>query len=124
MPAFLYTPLSAIACLLIAALLAGAAPFLFEHGSQQWQGDILRFLFNPWIVSGMATYLTVTLFFTTAFRLGSTMRVLYPIYATIFIRTAVIAWLLHRDPIKPVHLLGMALLMTGIVLMSSLQSRS
>ncbi len=58
-------------------------------------------------------------FFTYAFRLGGTVRVLYPIYATMFIWAAIIAWLLHGDPIRPVHVLGMGLLLTGIVLMTA-----
>lgn len=112
------TPLLAIGSVLVASLLGAIAPFLFEYGSKQMQGRILEFLTNPWIIAGMATYLTVMVFFTYAFRLGGTVRVLYPVYASTFIWAALIAWLRHGTPIEPIHAGGMVLLMAGIVCMS------
>ncbi len=112
------TPLAAIGTILVAAVLAGAAPFLFEYGSRRWQGGVIDFVLNPYIIGGMATYVIVMLLFTYAFKSGGTVRVLYPIYASTFIWAAVIAWLLQGDPIRPIHLAGMVLLMTGIVCMS------
>jgi uncharacterized membrane protein len=112
------TPLLAIGSVMIASVLGAIAPFLFEHGSKQLQGRIVDFVLNPYIIAGMATYLTVMVFFTYAFRLGGTVRVLYPVYATTFIWAAVFAWLRHGTPIEPVHMGGMALLMAGIVCMS------
>ena len=112
------TPLLAVGSVLIAAVLGAIAPFLFEHGAKQLQGRIVDFVTNPYIIAGMATYLTVMVFFTYAFRLGGTVRVLYPIYATTFIWAAVFAWLRHGTPVEPVHMGGMALLMAGIVFMS------
>jgi hypothetical protein len=76
------TPLLAIGSVLIASILGAIAPFFFEHGSRQLQGRVVDFVLNPWIIGGMATYLTVMVFFTYAFRLGGTVRVLYPIYAS------------------------------------------
>lgn len=112
------TPLLAIGSVLIASLLAGAAPFLFEYGAKNTQGKVIAFITSPYIIGGMMMYVTVMVFFTYAFRLGGTVRVLYPIYATMFIWAAIIAWLLHGDPIQPIHMAGMALLITGIVLMT------
>lgn len=112
------TPLVAVGSVLIASVLGAIAPFLFEHGAKQLQGRIVDFVTNPYIIAGMATYLTVMVFFTYAFRLGGTVRVLYPIYATTFIWAAVFAWLRHGTPVEPVHMGGMALLMAGIVCMS------
>jgi uncharacterized membrane protein len=112
------TPLLAIGSVLIASILGAIAPFLFEHGSKQLQGRIVDFVMNPWIITGMATYLTVMVFFTYAFRIGGTVRVLYPIYATTFIWAAVIAWLRHGNPVEPIHAGGMVLLLAGIVCMS------
>ena len=112
------TPLLAIGSVLIASFLGAVAPFFFEHSSRQLHGRVLDFVLNPWIVAGMATYLTVMVFFTYAFRIGGTVKVLYPIYATTFIWAAVIAWMRHGTPIEPIHMGGMGLLMAGIVLMS------
>jgi len=114
----LNTPPLAIGSVLIASLLGGIAPFLFEHGSKQLQGRIMDFVLNPYIIAGMTTYLAVMVFFTYAFRLGGSVKVLYPIYATTFIWAAVFAFFRHGSPIEPIHMAGMALLMAGIVCMS------
>ena len=68
----LKTPLLALASVLVASLLGAVAPFFFEHGSKQWQGRVVDFVLNPWILAGMTTYLAVMVFFTYAFRLGGT----------------------------------------------------
>lgn len=112
------TPLLAIGSVLIASFLAGAAPFLFEYGAKQADGRVVAFVTNPHIIAGMLTYLTVMAFFTYAFRLGGTVRVLYPVYASMFIWAAIIAWLLHGNPIQPIHVAGMVFLMIGIICMS------
>jgi uncharacterized membrane protein len=112
------TPLLAIASVLVAALLGAIAPFFFEHGSKQWQGRVADFVMNPWILAGMATYLAVMVFFTYAFRLGGTVRVLYPLYATTFIWAALIAMFHHGAPVALIHVGGMALLVAGIIAMS------
>ena len=114
----LNTPILAIASVLIASVLGGIAPFLFEHGSKQLTGRITDFVLNPYIIAGMATYLAVMVFFTYAFRIGGSVKVLFPIYATTFIWAAVIAFFHHGSPIEPIHMAGMALLMVGIVCMS------
>lgn len=112
------TPLLAVASVLVAALLGAIAPFFFEHGSKQWQGRVADFLLNPWILAGMATYLAVMVFFTYAFRLGGTVRVLYPVYATTFVWAAVIALLYQGAPVTAIHVGGMVLLLAGIVAMT------
>ncbi len=112
------TPLLAIASVLVAAVLGAIAPFFFEHGSKQWQGRVVDFVLNPWILAGMVTYLAVMVFFTYAFRLGGTVKVLYPIYATTFIWAALIAMFHQGSPIEPIHVGGMVLLVAGIAAMS------
>ena len=112
------TPMLAIASVLVASLLAGIAPFFFEHGSKQLQGRVIDFVLNPWVLAGMATYVAVMVFFTYAFRLGGTVKVLYPVYASTFIWAALIAALHQGAPIEWIHVGGMVLLLTGIVFMS------
>jgi drug/metabolite transporter (DMT)-like permease len=112
------TPLLAIASVLVAALLGAIAPFFFEHGSKQWQGRVVDFVLNPWILAGMTTYLAVMVFFTYAFRLGGTVKVLYPIYATTFIWAALVAMFHQGAAIEPIHIGGMVLLLAGVVCMS------
>ncbi len=112
------TPLLAIASVLVAAVLGAIAPFFFEHGSKQWQGRVVDFVLNPWILAGMVTYVAVMVFFTYAFRMGGTVKVLYPLYATTFIWAALIALFHHGAPIELVHVGGMVLLVAGVVAMS------
>ena len=114
----LKTPLLALASVLVASLLGAVAPFFFEHGSKQWQGRVVDFVLNPWILAGMTTYLAVMVFFTYAFRLGGTVKVLYPIYATTFIWAALVAMFHHGAAIEPIHVGGMVLLLAGVVCMS------
>lgn len=112
------TPLLAIASVLVAAVLGAIAPFFFEHGSRQWQGRVFDFVLNPWILAGMLTYVAVMVFFTYAFRMGGSVKVLYPLYATTFIWAALIAMFHQGAPIEPVHIGGMVLLVAGVVAMS------
>lgn len=112
------TPLPAILYILGAALLAAIGPFLFHLGSKSGKDGAVGFLTNPYILAGMVVYLIVMGLFTHAFRLGGTVRVLYPLYATTFIWAALMAWAFHGQPIQPVHILGMLLLILGIACMS------
>jgi multidrug transporter EmrE-like cation transporter len=59
------------------------------------------------------------LLFSHAFQRGGTVAVLYPIYASTFIWAAVMAWAIYGQPIRPVHVGGMILLVVGIVCMSA-----
>ena len=67
----------------------------------------------------MLCYVLVMFLFTYGFRRGGTVAVLYPVYATTFIWAAVMGRVFHAQPIRPVHLLGMALLVAGIACMGS-----
>ena len=113
----LKTPMVSILCVLIASVLGAAGQFLFKAASGQTRAGILSVLKSPWAIAGMLCYVTVMLLFTHAFRKGGTVTVLYPIYASTFIWAAVMALLLYGDPIKPIHVLGMVLLVGGMFLM-------
>ena len=113
----LKTPLLAIASVLVASLLGAIAPFFFEYGSKQLHGRVGDFLLNPWILAGMTTYVAVMVFFTYAFRLGGTVKVLYPIYASTFIWAALLALLFQAIPIRPINIAGMGFLVVGMFLM-------
>jgi uncharacterized membrane protein len=112
------TPLLAILSVLAASILGAAGQFLIEYGARHGKSGVLGFLTNPYILSGMAGYLLVMVLFTHAFRIGGTVRVLYPIYASTFIWAALIAWAGYHQPVQPVHAIGMILLITGMICMS------
>jgi multidrug transporter EmrE-like cation transporter len=113
----LRTSLASILLVLLAAVLGAGGQFLFKHASQGKTG-LIGVLLSPWALAGMLCYVTVMVLFTTSFRLGGSVRVLYPLYASTFIWAAVLSLILFGHPIRPIHGLGMVLLIVGIVCMS------
>ncbi len=114
----LKTPLQSILLVVAASVLGAVGQYLFQYGATHGKPGLGRFFTNPYILLGMGGYLAVMALFTQAFKLGGTVRVLYPIYATTFIWAAVIAALRYSDAIQPLHVAGMVLLLGGIVCMS------
>jgi len=112
------TPLIAIVGVLVASLLGAAGQFLFKLASSRGGGAALGFLGTPWAFLGLACYVAVMLLFSLAFRRGGSVTVLYPVYASTFIWAAVMAWLLYGQPIRPIHVAGMLLLVAGMICMS------
>ena len=112
------TPLLPIVCVLVASILGAVGQFLFQVGAKQGKGGIVGFITNPFILLGMGGYIAVMVLFTQAFKLGGTVRVLYPLYATTFIWAALIAWLQYDQAIQPIHVAGMILLIVGMICMS------
>ena len=55
--------------------------------------------------------------FIAAFKRGGALSVLYPIYASSFIFSAIGAWWLYSEPIRPANVAGMGLLVAGMFLM-------
>jgi multidrug transporter EmrE-like cation transporter len=111
------TPLSAILLMLTAAVLGAVGQYMYKTGTLQAGEARWSWLWNPWILAGMACYLAVMFLFTRAFRAGGAVTVLYPVYASTFIWAALIALVFYGQPIRSVHVLGMALLIAGIYLM-------
>jgi multidrug transporter EmrE-like cation transporter len=97
---------------------AGAAVWSLTITAHNATARVVGFLTNPYILAGMSGYLLVMVLFTYAFRTGGTVRVLYPLYAPTFIRAALIARVAYHQPVQPVHVIGMMLLITGTICMS------
>jgi multidrug transporter EmrE-like cation transporter len=111
------TPAIAILCVLLASLLGAAGQFLFKLAADRGGAATFGFLFTPWAIAGVVCYFTVMLLFSFAFRRGGTVTVLYPIYASTFIWAAVMAWAFYNQPIRPIHVAGMVLLIVGMLCM-------
>ncbi|MCH9651335.1 MAG: hypothetical protein K0U98_24125 [Deltaproteobacteria bacterium] len=113
------TPAIAIAAVVTASLLGAVGQYLVKAGTERstavWWGAFL----SPWTLAGMGSYLLVLLLFTLAFRSGGTVVVLYPIYALTYVWAAVIGRVLFDQPIRPVHLFGMLLLVAGMMCMGA-----
>jgi multidrug transporter EmrE-like cation transporter len=112
------SPFLAIASVLAAAILGAVGQFLIEYGARHGRAGVPGFLTNPCILAGMSGYLLVMVLFTYAFRAGGTVRVLYPLYASTFIWAALIARLAYHQPVQPIHVIGMILLIAGMICMS------
>ncbi len=113
----LNTPPIAILCMLAASVLGAVGQYLYKAGADRAGPGAFSFLLSPWIWAGMICYVAVMFLFTLAFRKGGTVTVLYPVYASTFIWAAGIGLLVYGQPIRPVHVLGMAMLLVGIYLM-------
>jgi multidrug transporter EmrE-like cation transporter len=111
------TPISSIVMFLVAALLGAVGQYLYKSGADRATGGLLSYLLNARLLGGVACYVAVMVLFVAAFRRGGSMAVLYPLYASTFVWGAVIALMAFGTPIRPVHGLGMLLLIGGMLLM-------
>lgn len=112
------TPIISLVSVLAASVLGALGQFLFQHGAKHGRPGVVGFLLNPFILTGMVVYVSVMVLFTYAFKTGGTVRVLYPFYASTFIWAALIALFRYGQPIEPIHIGGMVLLISGMVCMS------
>ncbi len=111
------TPTFSIYCIFVASLLGAAGQFLYKSGAGRATGGLASHLLNPHLLGGMASYVGVMVLFITAFKHGGELSVLYPIYASTFIFAAIGAWILYKEPIHFVNVVGMGLLVAGMFLM-------
>lgn len=108
----------AVACVLVASALGAGGQFLFKLAAARGGPKPFAFLFTPWAAAGLASYFLVMMLFSYAFQRGGSVPLLYPIYATTFIWAACLAWVFYGQAIRPIHVVGMVLLVAGIILMS------
>src|SRR5205085_419499 len=101
----------------IAAVVGAIGQFLYKSGAEQTSGEWLSYLLNWRIVAGAACYIAVMILFIAAFKRGGSLSVLYPLYASTFIWAALISLWAYGVPIKPINVMGMALLVLGMYLM-------
>jgi multidrug transporter EmrE-like cation transporter len=110
------TPAISIVLFLVASLLGAVGQFLYKRGADASAGGLAGYL-NASIALGVLCYVAVMVLFVAAFRRGGSLAVLYPVYATTFIWAALISAAAFGTPIKPVNVLGMALLIGGMYCM-------
>lgn len=111
------TPVFSVGCFVVAALLGAVRQFLYKSGAERSTGGVAGYLLNVRLLGGVGCYVAVMVLFVAAFKKGGSLSVLYPIYASTFIWAALIAWMAFGEPIKPVNLAGMALLIAGMFFM-------
>lgn len=111
------TPLAAILMFVVAAVFGAVGQFLYKAGADRATGSIASYLLNFPLIAGVVCYIVVMLLFVAAFKSGGKMSVLYPIYASTFIWGALIAYFAFDEPIRPVNVAGMLVLVIGMYLM-------
>jgi len=111
------TPMASILMFLAASVLGALGQFLYKSGAEAATGGLASYLLNSRILLGVLCYTGVMLLFVAAFKRGGSLAVLYPVYASTFIFAALISWSAYGTPIRPINLLGMALLVGGMICM-------
>ncbi|HVE43055.1 MAG TPA: hypothetical protein VNM14_24485 [Planctomycetota bacterium] len=111
------TPWTSIAMYLVASLLGAAGQFLYKSGADRASSSIVSYIANIRILGGVFCYVGVMVLFVAALKRGGSLTLLYPLYATTFIWSALIARWAYGTAIRPVHVAGMVLLLGGMVLM-------
>ncbi len=112
----MHTPVLSIVLFLLAALVGAVGQFLYKSGAERITASWPSYVANPPLLGGILCYVLVMVLFVGAFKRGGAMSVLYHVYATTFIWAAVIAWLAFHEPIRPVNVAGMLLLVAGMCL--------
>jgi multidrug transporter EmrE-like cation transporter len=113
------TPVLSIVLFVIASLLGALGQLLYKSGADETTDSPLSYLLNWRLLGGVGCYVAVMVLFVAAFKRGGALNVLYPIYATTFIWASLLALAVYGTPIRPVQMLGMALLIGGMYLMGS-----
>jgi len=111
------TPVESIVFFIVASLLGAAGQFFYKSGAARAGSDLLSYLLNPRLLAGVACYAGVMVLFIAAFKRGGALSVLYPIYASTFIFSAIGARHIFGEPILAVNVFGMVLLVAGMFLM-------
>jgi multidrug transporter EmrE-like cation transporter len=78
---------------------------------------VTSYLFNLRLWGGIVCYVAVMVLFVAAFKFGGALSVLYPVYASTFIWSALIARFALHEPIRFVNVAGMFVLVVGMWLM-------
>jgi drug/metabolite transporter (DMT)-like permease len=111
------TSLKSVLYFLCAAALGALGQFLYKTGAERAGGGLGSYLANGRLAAGVACYVAVMLLFVAGFKSGGALSVLYPLYATTFIWAALIGWAALGEPIRPVNVAGMGVLIVGLYLM-------
>lgn len=110
------TPIMSMILFLIAAIVGALGQFFYKSGAEQTSRDWFSYL-NWRLLVGVLCYMAVMVLFIAAFKRGGSLSVLYPLYASTFIWAALIGLLAYGEPIKPINIAGMVLLIAGMWLM-------
>ena len=102
---------------LLASIFGALGQYLYKSGSNNTGESVVSYIANPRLIGGVLCYIGVMVLFVAAFKKGGSLTVLYPVYASTFIWAAILALMVYGTPIKPVNIMGMILLVSGMYFM-------
>ena len=111
------TPFASIICFSVASFLGATGQFFYKSGAVRAGDGLSSYFLNPRLLAGALCYACVMVLFIAAFKRGGELSVLYPIYASTFIFSAIGARVLYGELIHPANYAGMVLLVAGMCLM-------
>jgi multidrug transporter EmrE-like cation transporter len=111
------TPWISIVYFVVAAVFGAVGQYFYKTGADRAAASWTGYLLNVRLLAGVICYVLVMVLFVAAFRRGGAMSVLYPVYASTFIWGAIIALVTFGEPIRPVNVVGMGLLILSMYLM-------
>lgn len=108
------TSLTSVLLFAVAALLGAVGQYLYKSGAEATDENWLSYVFNVRLAIGVVLYVVVMVLFVSAFKLGGSLTVLYPIYASTFIWAAFISRYVYGTSISLTNMFGMTLLILGM----------
>ncbi|MFH1022357.1 MAG: hypothetical protein V1809_03115 [Planctomycetota bacterium] len=108
----------ALVCFLLASFLGAAGQYLYKAGADRAGASWVSYVGNIRLWAGIVCYIAVMGLFVAAFKRGGAPAILYPVYATTFIWSAVIARMVYGTPIRGIHVAGMVLVVSGVALLA------
>ena len=111
------TPMLSMVLFLVAAFVGALGQYLYKSGAAATTDDWLSYLLNWRLALGVVCYVAVMVLFVAAWKRGGALSVLYPLYASTFIWGALLGLWVYHQPIRPVNVAGMVLLVAGMYLM-------
>jgi uncharacterized membrane protein len=107
------------ALVLAASVLGAVGQVVLRSGAMRLDGGALAFLTEPRVIAVMGCSFAVMVLQALAFRQGGSVASLYPLHACSYLWAALLAWALHGDVLRPVNVLGAALLVAGVGLLKA-----
>ncbi len=111
------TPAWSVVLILGAAGCGALGSYLYKTGAQASGTTMGSLVTQPRLAGGVLCYLLVMVLFVAAFKHGGALTVLYPVYASTFIFSALLGLFALGTPILPQNFAGMVLLVSGMYLM-------
>ena len=101
---------------LCAAFLGAWAQYFYKIAAVKF--SIESFFRNYHLFAGVISFTLVLILFMLAFRMGGKMFVIYPVYASTYVWSGLIAYYITNEPINLAQISGTALIILGVSIIS------